>query len=109
MNPQYSWNIVAVFCKPIVGQYRDYVHSITFECVGTDGDFTATYLSNVSFDIDPEHPPFIEYENVTKAQLIDWVINALGPQESTYIQLSIAEDLDRQKNPISVSVAIPTE
>lgn len=107
MTTQYTWTILAMDCKPQVGDLTDYVVVSHWNCSGTDGTFTGSCYSTVSFTVDPEKPNYTPYDELTQEEVIAWTQAALGEEQVAAIYTSIDTQIENQKNPPIVTPPLP--
>jgi hypothetical protein len=70
----------------------------------TDGAITGAAYGEMRFDYkSPQDPTFIPYANLTQAQVIQWVKDALGPDEVAKYEASVQRQIDAQKAPALTS------
>ena len=87
------------------------VYTLHWQCtdeqiVGTGEDektYHARVYSTVSLEPFAEGATFTPWENVTEAQALGWLSDALGAEEVTRVEESVAEQLDRKINPTTLS------
>jgi hypothetical protein len=66
----------------------------------TDGDYSASTYSTVSFTPDPESPDFVPFESLTEADVLKWVYAALDKDAT---EASLASQIEAQKAPVSIA------
>ena len=71
----------------------------------TDGDFTASTYSTVSFTKE-DGINYIPYEQLTEAQVIEWVKASLGEEGVAAIDAALAANIADQKAP-KVAAGVP--
>jgi hypothetical protein len=64
-----------------------------------DGDFTASAYSTAGFTPDATSPDFKPYDQVTEAEVLDWVWASGVDKDET--EASLATQIEEQKNPTS--------
>lgn len=70
----------------------------------SDGNAHGTAYGTVSFPSkDPADPTFVPYEQLTEAQVIEWVKDAMGAEQVAAHEASVAAQIDAQKNPVSAA------
>jgi len=100
---EYTWEISALECKVKEGDLNDVIYTIHWRYRATDlveekEITTDTYGSTVLST--PEAVSFIPYEDVTKEIVIGWLDSTV---DVTEIQARLAEQINLQINPISVT------
>lgn len=67
----------------------------------TEDGFTGSSYGTVSLPAkDPSDPTFVPYENLTEAQVIEWVKDALGAGYVASREADVLSQINAQKNPI---------
>jgi hypothetical protein len=73
---------------------------------GTDGEYTAGVYGTVGLTLDPE-APFTPYADLTEAQVIGWVQDALGTEQVDAYEANVAAQIEAQINPPVVTPPLP--
>jgi len=107
MSNLYTWTISALDCIPQVGSLTDYVCTSHWSCSGTDGTFTGSCYSTVSFAVNPDKPNYTPYNELTEAEVIQWTQEALGEEQVAAIYTSIDSQIENAKNPPIVVLPLP--
>jgi hypothetical protein len=63
---------------------------------------TAGAYGSVGFG-DPEPDDYIPYDQLTEAEVLQWVFDALGSEQVTAINDSLANQIEQKLNPTSAS------
>lgn len=70
----------------------------------SDGNAHGTAYGTISFPAkDPSEPDFVPYADLTEAQVLQWVKDAMGAEQVAAHEASVAAQIDRQKNPTSAA------
>ena len=101
------WTIDQLSCYPKVDNKIDVVFSVAWRVNGTDGAFSATIYGTQSIALCTEESLFTPYSNLTKAQVISWVQDAMGAEQVESINTSIKQQIDDQVNPPVVNPFLP--
>jgi hypothetical protein len=72
-----------------------------YRCNAVDGDFTASAYGTAGFTPDPESPDFKPYDQVTEAEVLDWVWASGVDKDET--EANLASQIEAQKNPTSAA------
>lgn len=73
----------------------------------TQDGFTGSVYGTISFPAkDPADPDFIPYDNLTEAQVVGWVKEAMGADTVAAHEANVQAQIDKQKNPTS-AVGVP--
>jgi hypothetical protein len=75
-----------------------FVTTVHWTATQTDGDYTASTYSTISFPEDGA--PTIPYSDLTEAEVVQWVKNSLGEDGVAAIDLALAQNIELQKNPV---------
>lgn len=68
-----------------------------------DGEYAASAYGTQSFEYDPASPDFIPYADLTEAQVLQWVFDAMGAEQVTAIQDGLLANIEEQKTPVTQS------
>ena len=70
----------------------------------TDGDASGSVYGTISFPAkDPKDPDFIPYDQLTEAQVIQWVKDEMGPNQVAAYEAAVQGQIDAQVNPTTAS------
>ena len=94
----YTWSISN--CEHELTSGSKCITTIHWRCDGIDGDHSSTSYGTTSHTPDPDDADFIAYDDVTEANAISFVHEALNKSE---IESNIAVDIGNQKTPTSAS------
>lgn len=87
-----TWSITSMVIIPQVDQYSDYAWQVGWKCTATDGANSQAISSSVTFYPSQQGGPYVPYDQLTEAQVIDWVKAALG-EDKTFKTESVAASL----------------
>lgn len=77
MSATFEWKILRIECYPQSEEQVNVVTKIYWECVGTQLHNNATYIERLerNTELQPyvKGDPFIPYEQLTEAQVFNWV------------------------------------
>lgn len=76
-----------------------FVYTAHWQCTATDGDFSGSVYGTVSFDGDLTTP----YEDLTEAQVIGWVKEAMGADTVAAHEANVLAQIEAQKHPVSAA------
>ena len=102
----YNWHIAALDCYPEYEGNTDVVFTAHWRMDGTDGEHTAGVYGSVGLTLDPE-ATFTPYADLTEAQVVGWVKNALGEEQVEAYEANVAAQIDALVNPPVVTPALP--
>ena len=108
MSNTYTWNIVALDCKPEVGTMTDYVVTSHWSLSGDDGKgHIGSVYGTASFNVDPEKSNYTPFEDLTKEQVITWTQESLGANSVADLYTNIDTQIENQINPPLVTPPLP--
>ena len=82
-----------------------FVRTVHWTASQVDGDFTASTYSTVSFTKE-DGMNLIPYEDLTEAQVIEWVKASLGEEGVAAVDAALAANIADQKAP-KVAAGVP--
>lgn len=106
MTTTYTWNVVQMDCYPQADGETDVVFTVHWTLTGTDGTYTGSVYGSQGVSIDPD-VPFTPYADLTQAQVIGWVQDALGAEQVAAYEANVAGQIDDQVNPPVVTPPLP--
>lgn len=101
-----QWTITQLDCYPDHDGEVDVVVIPHWTAYDTQDGFTGSMYGTVALTLDPA-APFIPYDQLTEAQVVSWVQEALGAERLGEIAASIKTQIDNQKNPPIVTPPLP--
>jgi len=73
----------------------------------TQDGFTGSVYGTISFPAkDPADPDFIPYDDLTEAQVVGWVKEAMGADTVAAHEANVQAQIDKQKHPTN-AVGVP--
>ena len=93
-----TWDIVALDATKTVGSLSDVVTTIHWTASDADGEHTGSSYGSVGL-AEADSNSFIAYASITKNNAIAWAKAALGSDEVTRIETSIAAKITESKTP----------
>jgi hypothetical protein len=85
MSNQYTTTINQMFTVP---NPTGYVVNVMFTVSGTDGTHTASIDGNIQFTPEQNEQGFIPYEQLTQAEVLEWINEATNNQENYYANIN---------------------
>jgi mevalonate kinase len=79
-----------------------FVNTVHWTASQTDGDFTASTYSTVSFT-KSEDVNLIPFETLTEDMLIGWIKASLGEEGVAAVEATLAQQIELQKHPVMAS------
>jgi hypothetical protein len=65
----------------------DYVVTVIFETIGTDGTYTASIGGSIQLEAKAENSNFIPYADLTEADVIGWINDQTDNQANYYANI----------------------
>ena len=101
-----TWTVVQMDCYPEYDNHTDVVFTVHWILNGTDGTYNGSVYGSVGVTID-EGSTFTPYEDLTEAQVIGWVQDALGDEQVAAYEANVAQQIADQANPPVVTPPLP--
>jgi len=101
-----TWAVVQMDAYPEYEGNADVVFTVHWTLNATDGEHAGGVYGSVGLTLDPE-ATYVPYANLTEAQVIGWVKDALGEEQVAAYEANVAEQIANQINPPVVSPALP--
>lgn len=105
----YDWNCKTVDAYVEQGGNDDVVYNVHWRVTGTkeDGEkqYSATNIGTQTLDTS-EITDFIPFDEVTNAQVVAWTQAAMGAEQVTSIETNIANAIELEINPVSVTLTV---
>jgi hypothetical protein len=102
-----TWQIEQMSCYPQELDETDVVFSAAWRVNGTDGTYNATVYGSQSLSPYDGKTPFTPYADLTQAQVIGWVQDAMGAEQVAAINANIEQQIESQVNPTVVTPKLP--
>ena len=106
-----SWNIIGCNGSKKVDSLTDVITEIFFEVIQSEGERPNYYFANIRGSVklsEPDSKSFIALASITNANLIAWTKTALGSDEVTKIETSVAAQIAEAKTPTVFSGFVPS-
>jgi len=66
----------------------------------TDGDYGTGAYGSIGLPAkDPSDPTFVAYEDITEAQVVEWVKKAMGEEQLAELEANLDSQIEALKNP----------
>lgn len=101
-----TWGVVQMDCYPELDGETDVVFTVHWTLSGTDGTYNGGVYGSVGVTLD-EGATFTPYDQLTEAQVIGWVQDALGEDQVTAYEANVAQQIADQANPPVVTPPLP--
>lgn len=95
-----TWSITSMVIIPQVDQYADYAWQVGWTCSATDGVNTQTITSSVTFYPSQQGQPYVPYDQLTEAQVIEWVQATLGVDKTAQTESVVTSLLTATPAPL---------
>lgn len=104
----YTWGIAQLECAPTENGSTNVVKTVHWTLTADDGTYTASSYGSVGL-ASPEGA-FIDYDDLTKTTVVNWLKAALNAGDSTKtatMEANLASQIEKQHNPPIVTPGIP--
>ena len=102
----YNWTVAQLDAYPTYENHADVVFTVHWRCDGTDGEYTAGVYGSVGLTLDPE-ATFTPYADLTEAQVVGWVKDALGEDQVANYEENVAAQVAALVNPPVITPPLP--
>lgn len=106
MANQYSWIISQLEAYPQHEGKTDVVFTVHWRRQATDGTHHADVYGSQSVTLDPD-APFTPYANLTEAQVIGWLEDAMGAENVAAMDAALDTQIENQINPPVITPPLP--
>ena len=93
-----TWNVVALDATKTVGSLSDVVTTVHWTASDSDGDHSGSSYGAVGL-AEADSGSFTAYADITKETAVAWAKAALGADQVTAIETSIAAQITESKTP----------
>jgi hypothetical protein len=101
----YDWNCKTVDVHPQEEGETDVVYNVHWIVTGVDGDYSASCIGTQVVPLN-EGGTFIPFEDLTNDVVVGWTKEAMGEEQVTQIEASVASEIEGKINPTSVTMTI---
>lgn len=101
-----TWSVVQMDCYPQDGSETDVVFNVHWTLSGTDGTYIGSSYGTQAVPA-PSGSNFTPYDQLTEAQVVGWVVAAMGPEQVAALETNIATQIANQANPPVVTPPLP--
>lgn len=105
----YDWNCKTVDAYVEQGGNDDVVYNVHWIVTGIkeDGEeqYSSTNIGTQTLDTS-EITDFIPFDQVTNEQVVAWTQAAMGAEQVTAIETSIADAIELEINPVSITLTV---
>ena len=106
MAVTYTWNVVQMDCYPELDGETDVVFTVHWTLAGEEAGFSGGVYGSVGVTLDAG-ATFTPYADLTEAQVIGWVQDALGEDQVTAYEDNVAQQINDQVVPPVVTPPLP--
>ena len=100
-----TWNVISLDATKTVGSLSDVVTTVHWTASDADGNHVGSAYGSVGLAA-ADSGSFTAYKDITKDNAIAWAKAAIGSDEVTSIETSIAAQITESKTP-TVSSGVP--
>ena len=97
-----TWNVVSLDATKTVGSLSDVVTTVHWTASDADGDHTGSSYGSVGL-AEADSGSFTAYADITKDNAVAWAKAALGTDEVTRVETSIAAQITESKTPTTTT------
>ena len=101
-----TWAVVQMDAYPELDGETDVVFTVHWTLNGTDGTHNGSAYGTVGVSTSASGA-FTPYADLTQAQVISWVQDALGEEQVLSYEANVAQQIDNQVNPPVVTPPLP--
>lgn len=101
-----TWGVVQMDCYPEYEGETDVVFTVHWTLTGTDGTYEGFVYGSQGVTLAAD-APFTPYADLTEAQVIGWVQDALGNEQVAAYEDNVAQQIADQANPPVVTPQLP--
>ena len=101
-----TWAVVQMDAYPEYEGEPDVVFTVHWTLNGTDGTYNGSVYGSAGITL-IEGASFTPYADLTQAQVIGWVQDALGPEAVAALEANVAQQIADQANPPVVTPPLP--
>ena len=101
-----TWGVVQMDAYPEYDGETDVVFTVHWTLTGTDGVYVGSVYGSVGVSLD-EGATFTPYEDLTEAQVVGWVQDALGEEQVASYEANVAQQIADQIDPPVVTPPLP--
>lgn len=103
----YTWNCKTVDVHPEEGEYNNVVYNVHYYVLGEDTETAyQSYLIGTQILDISNITDFTPFEDLTNEEVVAWCKSAMGAEQVTQIETTIASNIQDQVNPSSVTMVI---
>ena len=101
-----TWAVIQMDAYPELDGEQDVVFTVHWQLNGTDGTYAGSGYGSVGVSLSSSGA-FTPYADLTEAQVIGWVQDALGEEQVARYEANVAQQIENQINPPVVTPPLP--
>lgn len=101
-----TWSVVQMDAHPEYEGKPEVVFTVHWRLDGVEGEHAGGVYGSVGVTLDPD-APFTSFADLTEAQVIGWVHDALGEEAVAAAEANVAQQIAAQAAPPVVTPALP--
>ena len=101
-----TWGVVQMDAYPELDGEANVVSTLHWTLTGTDGTYSGNVYGSVGVSRS-EGVTFTQYEDLTLAQVVGWVQDALGENQVASYEANVAQQIADQIDPPVVAPPLP--
>jgi hypothetical protein len=101
----YTWTIDEMFTYPQMEGKKNVVFGVNYSLMGMYGDYTASVSGSLPLPLLEDD--FTPYTNLTEAEVVGWVQDALGADKVAELEVSLYQHINDQITPPVVILPLP--
>ena len=101
-----TWAVIQMDAYPEEDGETDVVFNVHWTLIGVDGVYRGIVYGTQAVPLDPD-APFTPYADLTEAQVIGWVQDAMGEEVVAGYEANVAQQIADQINPPVVTPPLP--
>lgn len=101
-----TWAVVQMDTYPTYENFTDIVFTVHWNLTATDGTYNGSVYGTVGVTLDAG-ATFVPYADLTEAQVVGWVQDALGEEQVAAYEANVAQQIADQIDPPVVTPPLP--
>ena len=97
-----TWNIIKLICKTTDGNLSNVVYRIHWECKKSDTANNTVSEEGICTLSQPDPNNFIQYNSLTKAEVVAWVQSTLGATFVNLVETRLTERLNEKLSTVTL-------
>lgn len=95
-----TWSVTNMVIIPQTDQYTDFAWQVGWKCSATDGVNTQEINASTTFFPAQQGEPYTPYDQLTEAQVIQWVQDTLGAEKTAQTESVVTSLLTAMPAPL---------